>query len=45
MEKVSGKPVDLSERKSANLLWYNLALGIMAVLSLALMFGKKNKKP
>lgn len=44
MEKVSGKPVDLSERKSASLLWYNLALAIMAVLSLVLMFGKKDKK-
>jgi hypothetical protein len=41
LEKVDSRPVDLTERKSGNLLWYNLALGLMGVLSLAFMFRKR----
>ena len=40
LEKADKNEVDLSERKSGSLFWYNLAIASMALVSIVLMFRK-----
>jgi hypothetical protein len=41
LERIDESPIDLSERKSGSLLWYNLAMASMALISLFFMFRRR----
>jgi hypothetical protein len=41
LENADNHEIDLSERKSGSLLWYNLAMAVMAAVSLFFMFRKR----
>ena len=41
LEKVDDSPVNMAGRKSGSLLWYNLAIALMALVSLLLVFRRK----
>jgi hypothetical protein len=41
IDKVDHKEVSLEERKSKNLIWYNIAIAVMALISIVLVFVKR----
>jgi hypothetical protein len=41
IDKVDQKEVSLEERKSKNLIWYNIAIAVMALVSIVLVFVKR----